>query len=1019
MRVSFHERIPMQDKGSLGQWLRERRRALDLTQEEVAQHAHCSPDTVRKLEAGSRRASKEVAHHLADALRLVGDERTVFLRLARTLPDDEPPAQAKAVVPLAQQQPAPLLATKLYMPRTRTQLVARPRLLARLEAGLAAPLTLIAAPAGFGKTTLVAEWLNRPSPTPRHISWLALDAGDADPIHFLRYLITALQKLEPTIGASILPLLHSAQPPPLEPLLPVLANDLSHAPEGSVLVLDDYHAVDSPAVHHILDFLLAHLPPHLHLVMVTRVDPPLPLARLRARGQLVELRAADLRFTEQEAAAFLHEVMGLQLSTTDIEAIEARTEGWIAGLQLAALSLQNLSGEQVSAFIHSFTGSHRFVVDYLVDEVLASQPAQIQHFLLHTSILDRFCAPLCDTVLGTLDLSSQRLLEKLERDNLFLVALDEARRWYRYHHLFAQVLQERLLDSASTEQVAALHQRAASWFEQQGLIADAVHHALAAHDWDGAARLIEGHGWSLLMQGQMQMVRDWMNVLPESMVRSRAFLLELQGGLFFCANELEAAEQMLQAAEDALPQNVPSDHTRALVSHTLLLRSNIARARGDIARCVELCRETNALLPVDDRVRRSIAGQGMALIFRVTGDVGAINEHLLMDAVTATRSSGSLLTLFNGTMMIAELHKMQGRLRQAVLSYRQANEVAPQLLALHLLTNSASYFCGLGGVLYELNDVEVAEQHLLAGQEMIRRGLQTHGDVATDGYIALARLQQARGAQTAALATLHELQALAQAGNFAPYLAARAQAAVAYLALCQDDLSSAVKWADGHALPLEGILDYLREREYLTLIRVRLAQASRTRHTSHLTGLVEMLDQLHSGAEAATRMDSVIRILVLRALAQHARAEQTAALRDLGRALELAAPEGYLRVFVDEGPSMAQLLQMGLRSAFITQSSRQYAETVLRILASEASNTAPGAIFPTTAAPSPLLGESLTGREMEVLQLLATGASNQTIARELVVEIGTVKRHVSNIMDKLQVRSRLEAVAQARNLGIV
>lgn len=1001
----------MQDKATFGQWLRERRKTLDLTQEEVAQRAGCAVDTVRKLEAGSRRASKEVAHSLADAFALVGAERAAFLRLARGAPGEEPPAQ---------REPVPLLATKLYLPRLHTQFVARPRLRARLEAALSRPLTLIAAPAGFGKTTLLADWLSSTPAASHHVTWLALDAGDADPIHFLRYLITALQKLSPAIGATILPLLQATQPPPLELLLPVLVNDLTQVPEGSLLILDDYHVIDAAAIHHLLTFLLDHLPPQLHLVIATRVDPPLPLARLRARGQLVEVRAADLRFTTEEAAAFLHEVMGLHLSAIDIAAIEARTEGWIAGLQLAALSLQHLPSEQVSTFIDSFAGSHRFVVDYLADEVLASQPVEVQIFLLHTSILDRFCAPLCDVVVGTTNLPSQSLLQHLERANLFLVALDETRRWYRYHHLFAQVLQERLLASTTAEEVATLHRRAAAWFEEQGLIVEAVRYALAAQDWEGAASLIQAHGWLLYVQGHRLIVQEWLNLLPEALLRARPYLLDLQTYLFYSANELEAAERTMQAAEAALPQDATDEDIRTIRGSAALLRVHIALARGDLARCVELSGQALAYLPQGQMLRRAAATMGRALIFRVTGDVGPTNEQMVTNAVAMIRNAGSYLTLFiSSTLSLAEFYKMQGRLRQAAISYRKANQIAPQLFTLRVLNNAARFYFGLGEVLYEGNELDAAEHFLRQGQEIIQRRLQAHGDVITNGYITIARLQQARGNHEAARTTLHELQALTQEHGFATYLAARGKAAAALIALQQDDLASAVRWADASDLLLEDAATYLREQEYLILAQVRMMQGHRNHDPASLTTAVYLLGQLLTSAEAARRDDSVIHILTLHALALQTQGEQTAALQNLGRAIELAAPEGYVRVFVDVGSPLAQLLKLGLRSAFVAPGVRRYAEMLLDVMEREARtrNLEPG--LRTAAPDSPLLGESLTARELEVLRLLVAGSSNQAIARALVVELGTVKRHVSNLMAKLQVQSRLEAVVRARDLGIV
>lgn len=1011
----------MRESTTFGQYLKKLRRGVGLTQEELALRAQCSGETIRKVEAGKRRPAMSLAQKLATVLQLDDGERTDFLQLARSELATGASAQEQGEAPSAStNDPAPLLATKLYVPQPRTHKVVRPRLLTRLDGCLRTPLTLLAAPAGFGKSTLLTDWIHQPGTSPRHIAWVALDASDSDPVQFLRYLISALQKLAPAIGASLLPLLRSAQPPPLQPLLSVLVNDLIQLPDDSLVVLDDYHVIDTPAVHQTLGFLLEHLPPQLHLIIASRVNPPLPLSRMRARGQLVEIRAADLRFTVDEVATFLQEVMGLPLSAQDVAAIEARTEGWVAGLQLAAISLQEVPVAELSRFINSFTGSHRYVVDYLVDEVLANQPAQIQSFLLNTSVLDRLCAPLCAAMVGMTAISCQQLLEQLERANLFIVPLDEERQWYRYHHLFAQVLQERLLRSTSREEVARLHHHAASWFGQLGHTPEAVRHTLAAQDWEGAADLIEAHGWTLLIQGHLPQVRKWLDLLPEKALQHRPFLLELKAVLLYLTNNLVAAEEAIQAAEDAVLESDPNDKSRLLIAYATMMRANIARARGDIARCVELSSQAYTLLPVHEVIRRSVSTLGMALIFRVTGDVGSASEQLVSDAVDATRRAGNLSTYFNAMVAWADFHSMQGQLRQAAVTLQRASEVSPELLALQALNNASGYYCGIGAILYEWNEIEECERHILRGIELIRGGLQTHGDVVTSSYLSLARLQQMRGHGDEALATLHELRRVARDSSFATYLQERVNAAVAHLALQQGDLETALRWAE----TFEGLevheFDYLREKEWFTFVRIRLAQWGGNRSASLLAEVIALLDRLLVHAEGHRRKNSVIHLLMLRALAMQAQDNVHGAANTLVFALQLAAPERYVRLFVDEGNQMARLLTQVAATRKLEPSVRQYVETLLRVLHEEGNGlNVEKTTLPSSFSSALVGGESLTVREMTVLQLLAVGKSNRTIAEELVVEVGTVKRHVSNILDKLQVQSRLEAVIRAKELNLL
>ena len=1057
---------------AFNQWIKRLRTDLDLTQERLAEQVGCSVQTIRAFEGGRRRPSREFAARLATVLQVPPEQRTAFVRLARTR--SSPTSRS---VTLAQERPAedgepeeaassrrweqqasrpatsggqaaleqdPLLATKLYVPAPRGALVSRRHLLARLDAVRARPLTLIAAPAGFGKTTLLAEWLSRQEHDGHKVAWLTLDAGDSDPSLFLRYLIAALQTIAPRVGYTVLSLLQAARAPAIETLLPLLVNDLVHLPDHSILVLDDYHVVEAPAVHRALTFLVEHLPPQLPLVVATRVDPPLPLARWRARGQLSEVRAHDLRFTREEAATFLQEVMDLPLTAQEVAALEARTEGWIAGLQLVALSLRDRADGQQTQFIDAFTGSHRFVVDYLVDEVLARQPAHLQSFLLQTSILERLCGPLCDAILigngppasngqsvsvGRSAIApdplpgaySQVLLEELERSNLFFVPLDGRRHWYRYHHLFAQVLRERLASGASAEAVATLHRRAAAWFEEQGLIVEAVHHALSAGDWEHTARLIEAHGRLLIVNGHVQTVRGWLNRLPDTVARTHPYLYLIDAlGLFF-ANQLEAAELRLQAAEARLATSIPNERSRSILGYATILHAGIAVARGDLGRCVRLAREGIELLPATDVARRTAARIHLAQVHLLSGDVSPANERLVAAHAAAARASGEMTNLFYAIVTLAGLQRRQGRLRQAAATYREAAGTIPDPSGIPALPDGANYYFGLGDVLREWNDLDEAAVLLEEGRAMICGMRLAQAEVVVAGFLALARVQQARGDALGALATLVELGEVAHQRSFVPHLRARAAAARAHLLLVQGDLDTAVQWAGTSGLNPDDALSYPRELEYLTLARVCIAQGRRDPAGPVLRDARHLLDRLFADAEAGARMDSVIEILLLRALALQAQGDGLAARVDLERALTLAEPENYVRLFVDEGAPAAVLLRdIGLGAP---QSVAQYARRLLDAFpANSVAGVTPAAGQGRADTPSSTMSmpaESLTEREMEVLRLLAAGRSNQMIADELIVAVGTVKRHVNSILGKLQAQSRLEAVARAREIGLV
>jgi ATP/maltotriose-dependent transcriptional regulator MalT len=898
----------------------------------------------------------------------------------------------------------PLLSIKLHPPRPRSRLVARSYLVERLQQGMERPLTLVSAPAGFGKTTLLAQWLTE-SGTP--IAWLSLEPEDNEPMRFFCYVLSALQTLHPQLGTVVRTLLEAPQPGPLERVLTLLISDiLEHSTGDFALALDDYHVIEANATHRGMGFLLEHLPPHMHLIIATRADPPLPLGRLRARGQLTEVRATDLRFDANEAGSFLHTVMGLDLSAPDIAVLERRTEGWIAGLQLASLALQGRA--EVSVFLSGFTGSHRFVFDYLSEEVLSRQPEQVQAFLLHTSILERLSGPLCDAVTG--QQKGQATLAALDQANLFVVPLDDERHWYRYHHLFAEVLRNRLQQTDPTL-VSQLHLRASAWYEQQGLFVGAVQHALAASDVGRAADLIENidvGSWAGLGE-HVHRVLDWLERLPDTLVRTRPLLCIAHAVALMFTNQLREAEARLQAAEHCLEAGVSAEQSRVLRGQVLAIRGNIARYMGDLVHCVVHSQQALQLLPEEEMTMRPIAKMNAAHAFLVSGDVSAVPERLAADSVTSMRASGNPSGTLRGLTTLARLQVVQGRLRQAAATYEEAAGVAPGQEGLQALVGSPAYYFGLGDVLREWNVLDVAEPTLSLGMELVRGSLAVDAEMVTLGYLTLARLQMARAEHKQALTTLDTLTRLGQERSFAPNLIARGAAIRAQVELAKGDLRAAASWVEQRGISTEDDnLGYLREREYLTLARVRIAQRRVDPSASFFQNTLQLLDRLLQDAQAKARRSSILELLLLQCLAKEAQGERDEAFSRLKQALSLAEPEGYVRLFVDEGVPMLALL----RQAQVRGIVPHYVALLL---------TAFGEPLDAArlSSDSGALIDPLTGREREVLQLLAEGASNREIAQRLILSVGTVKKYVFNICGKLGVQSRTQALARARALHLL
>jgi LuxR family maltose regulon positive regulatory protein len=947
------------------------------------------------------------------------------LTAAQSVPTPATQALPLAASPATVQTASPasppnlnLLATKLIVPPARAQLVLRPRLFERLEAGLRGKLTLIAAPAGFGKTTLVSAWRATHAGSRIPFAWVSLDSKDSDPFLIWRYVLAALDAVAPGVARSTLALLQSPLPLPGETFLTVLLNEIAtgpNIPDNFVLALDDYHVIDNKAISEALAFLLEHLPARMHVVIITREDPGLPLARFRARDQLTELRAGDLRFTLSEAARFLKEVMGLDLSVDDIVALETRTEGWVAGLQLAALALRDRSDR--AGFVRTFTGSNRFIIDYLAEEVLERQSEEVRTFLQHTSILERMCAPLCDEVLNinlnqdseprlpqllTSQLSSQPMLEKLERANLFIVPLDNQRQWYRYHHLFADLLRQRLHQSAQhftrsggdrRESAAELHLRASQWYEKKGLQIEAFQHAAAAGDVERAARLIEGEGIPRHFRGTVTTILDWLESLPAAVLNARPALWWRYASLLLVNGQTSGVEEKLQAAEAALQDTRAGGKTRNLIGQIAAVRAVLAITRYQVEPMFTQSRRALDYLPPHNLALRATANWTLGVAYQHEGDRAAASLAFA-ESISLSQTCGDIFTTIMATIGLGDMQVAGNQLHLAAETFQRVL----QLLGDQPLPVACEAHLDLAQINYEWNDLDTAERH---GRQSLQLARQF--GPAIDRFVIcevfLARLKLAQGDVTGASTILVEALQSARERNFGQRVSEIA--AVQVLALLrQGKVAAAAQLALAHDLPL-------------SQARVHLAQGD----PSAALAVLEKMRQL---SEAKGWQDERLIIMVLQAVALYAHGEKDRAVQLLGEALVLAEPGGFIRIFVDEGTPMCQLLTEAAARGMMPD----YIEKLLAVFESEKPRTEeksylpPGASSAHAAAASPLI-EPLSQREIEVLQLMAQGLSNHEISQRLFLALSTVKGHNRLIFGKLQVRRRTEAVALGRKLGLL
>ncbi|HEY5978270.1 MAG TPA: LuxR C-terminal-related transcriptional regulator [Microlunatus sp.] len=918
----------------------------------------------------------------------------------------------------------PVLGTKLHAPTPRRQLVPRPRLIEQLrgDSGAAPRLVLVAAPAGFGKTTALAQWLISGStggPLSPRVAWLSLDPGDSDLRTFLTHLIAALRTARPAVGDEALTVLDTDRSDVATAVLISVINELDSMGEPMVIALDDYHVIDTPAVHDALTFLLDHLPARITIALTSRSDPPLPLARLRARGELLEVRAADLRFTPLEADALLNQVMELDLDPSQVAALEARTEGWATGLQLAGLSARSRAGDPaaVSSFVQAFAGSNRFVLDYLLEEVLRSQPEDVRAFLLDTSILPQLTGPLCDALTGRGD--GQHVLETLEHSNLFVLPLDDHRQWFRYHHLFAEALRSQLT-AKHPARVRELHRAAVHWHVDRGELSDAIPHALAAAEADHAAELVELALPGLRRRRQDHLLREWLQALPEDTVRRRPLLATFLAWSRLSEGDLDGVETWLDIAQAAasptvvLAEPTPvrlraaardrDDELRMVPALIEVYRASVAQARNDTVGAADHAGRALALVGPDDHFTRGAAAGFLGLAAWAGGDLSTAIDTF-SDAVASLTAAGNVTDALGATVVLAGMWRARGRPDEAQRLYRRALEAADRRPG-PALPVSGDLHVGYADVLREHGDLAAAEQHLQIAEDL--------GDAASLSenryrrFVVTAGLARARGDLDAAISALERAESLHLPGYFPdtePIPAVRARVRIA-----QGALGDAWDWARAQQVTNVDGLTYLTEFNQLTLARLVVARCRTDRDTDGLDATVELLDRVVASARAADRGGSVLDALIVRALAHATRGQREAALDDLGDALGVAEQGGHVRAFLDEGPAMLDLLRAA--SARPGRVGAARASALLGTASAEpVARRAPDAVL--------IDDEVLSDRELAVLRMLATELTGPEIARHLFVSVNTLRTHTRHIFTKLGVNTRAAAVRRGHELGLL
>ena len=870
-----------------------------------------------------------------------------------------------------------LLSTKFNIPALRSGLVSRSRLLDRLDTGLLQDgkferkLTLVSAPAGYGKTTLVIEGIRRIG---LPIAWLSLDEADNDPRRFITYLIAALQRVDDNVGRDTIAMLQSPQPPPDELILTALVNEISVVPQPILLVLDDYHAIHAPPIHQHIAFVLDHQPANLHLVVTTREDPLLPISRLRARGQVLEIRQHDLRFTEKETAEFLEHVMGITPTSDEIAALERRTEGWIVGLQLAALSMQGR--EDISAFIRAFTGSSRFILDYLIEEVFDCQSTEVKNFLLKTSILERLSGPLCDQVAEITN--SQVLLERLEQANLFIVPLDQSRGWYRYHRLFAELLRHRLRVSDLDEN--ELHKRASIWLENNDYPSEAIGHSLAARNWERAADLITTNSTAMLKQGEVLNVIGWFQALPEEMLLSNPKLCFEYCWPLLLATQYDRAAPLLERVEQAA-KDMP-----AFLGEVFAAQAYLARGRGDNALMVEKSQRALALLPKSSIHSRGIVAVNLGLAYWHMGQMQEA-EKVLAEALEAGQKTGNHYAALTALIFQGRVFAVRGKLYQAKEYFERAIQQGDDIPI------NALAHMDLAALHYEWNALDVSDEHLQKAIALCQRS--QNDEFLVGSLMIQSRLRVAQDDLAGAENALEQAWELVRSGKIPVGTAGRMDAAQVRLLLAKGESPGE------YGQKLTETVDCHPFYRFLGVTKARVLPDAHSR---------VYLDGLSKAAQANDWGYGLVTIRALQAVQAETHGE---ALEFLSEALQLAEDDNFIRSFVEAGEKLIPLLREAAARGILPD----YVGRILAVMMELADITRTDAAVSQSKGQSSLV-EPLSERELEVLRLVMAGMSNREIAGQLFISPGTAKTHVHNLCGKLGVRNRTEAAMKAKELSL-